>query len=69
MQTERYSDWWDSDNNCNTNSPKDLSMIDHILVTSNIYKKIKNAYIYHGYEEYCGKWNSDHWPIVIDIAI
>jgi len=66
-QTDRYSDWWDSDNNCNTTSQKDLSMIDHILVTSNIMKKITNAYIYHGYKEYCGKWDSDHWPVVIDI--
>jgi exonuclease III len=49
-QTERYSDWWDSDNNCNTTSQKDLSMIDHILVTENINKKITNAYIYHGYK-------------------
>jgi len=66
-QSERYSDWWDSDNNCNTSSQKDLSMIDHILVTSNISKKIINAFIYHDYKEYCGKWDSDHWPVVIDI--
>lgn len=66
-QSERYSDWWDSDNNCNTSSQKDLSMIDHILVTSGINKKITNAYIYHGYKEYCGKWDSDHWPVIIDI--
>jgi exonuclease III len=66
-QTERYSDWWDSDNNCNTSSQKDLSMIDHVLVTSGINNKITNAYIYHGYKEYCGKWDSDHWPVVIDI--
>jgi exonuclease III len=67
VQSDRYSDWWDSDNNCNTSSQKDLSMIDHILVTPNIMKKIKNAFIYHGYKEYCGKWDSDHWPVVIDI--
>jgi exonuclease III len=67
-QSDRYSDWWDSDNNCNTSSQKDLSMIDHILVTSNIMKKIISAYIYHGYKEYCGKWDSDHWPVVIDIS-
>lgn len=66
-QSERYSDWWDSDNNCNTSSQKDLSMIDHILVTPNIDKKITKAFVYHGYKEYCGKWNSDHWPVVIDI--
>lgn len=66
-QSERYSDWWDSDNNCDTSSQKDLSMIDHILVTSEINKRITNAYIYHGYKEYCGKWDSDHWPVIIDI--
>jgi exonuclease III len=65
-QSERYSDWWNSDNNCNTSSQNDLSMIDHVLVTSNIDSKIINAYIYHGYKEYCGKWDSDHWPVVID---
>ena len=66
-QSERYSDWWNSDNNCNTSSQQDLSMIDHILVTSGINKKITNAFIYHGYKDYCGKWDSDHWPVVIDI--
>ena len=65
-QTERYSDWWDSDNNCDTSSQNDLSMIDHILVTSNIDEKIVDAFIYHDYKEYCGKWNSDHYPVVID---
>jgi exonuclease III len=67
-QNERYSDWWDSDNDCNTSLKKDYSMIDHILVTPNIDKKIMNAYIYHGYKEYCGKWNSDHYPVVVDFV-
>ena len=35
-QSQRYSDWYDSDNNCNTNSVKYLSTIDHVLVTSNL---------------------------------
>ena len=39
-QSERYSDWYDSDNNCNTQSDKDYSMIDHVLVTSGIKNKI-----------------------------
>lgn len=63
---ERYSDWWDSDNNCNTSSKNDYSMIDHILVTSSIDKYISNVTIYHGYDEYCGKWDSDHYPVVVD---
>ena len=67
-QNERFSDWWDSDGSCATSSQKDYSMIDHILVTPNINRKIINAYIYHGYKEYCGKWDSDHYPVVIDFA-
>ena len=64
---KRYSDWWDSDNNCSTSSISDFSMIDHILVTPNINSRIINAFIYHGYDEYCGKFNSDHFPVVIDL--
>jgi len=66
-QDERYSDWWDSDNNCNTSSPKDYSMIDHVLVTDSIRKNIINTFVYHGYNEYCGKYNSDHFPVVVDL--
>ena len=67
-QKNRYSDWYDSDNNCNTSSQKDYSVIDHILVTDNIKNKIINAYMYHGYSEYCGKYNSDHFPVVVDFS-
>ena len=66
-QNERYSDWWDSDNNCDTSSIHDYSMIDHILVTDSIKKNIINTFVYHGYDEYCGKYNSDHYPVVIDL--
>jgi len=68
-QNERYSDWWDSDNNCKTSSQKDYSMIDHVLVSKNILSKIKNAYIYHGYSEYCDKISSDHFPVVVELYI
>ena len=69
QQSERYSDWYDSDGNCNTKSQKDFSMIDHVLVTSNIKSSIVNAFIYHGYNEFCGKYNSDHFPVVIDLLL
>ena len=65
----RFSDWWDSDNNCNTSSIRDYSMIDHILVTPKLDNKIINSFIYHGYDEYCGKWNSDHYPVVVDFML
>jgi endonuclease/exonuclease/phosphatase family metal-dependent hydrolase len=66
-QIERFSDWYDSDNNCATSSIRDYSMIDHMLVSEGIYGKIIDAFIYHGYLEYCGKYNSDHYPVVIDL--
>ena len=66
-QNQRYSDWWDSDNNCETSSQKDLSMIDHILVSPNIDQKIVNTYIYHAYDIYCDTIYSDHYPVVIDL--
>jgi exonuclease III len=66
-QHERYSDWWDSDNNCDTSSVSDYSIIDHILVTDKIRQNIKNAFIYHSYNEFCGKYNSDHYPVVVDL--
>jgi exonuclease III len=65
-QSERYSDWYDSDNNCNTQSSKDYSMIDHILVTQGIQNKINSVFFYHAYPEYCGTYNSDHYPVVVD---
>ena len=68
-KNQRYSDWWDSDNNCNTSSSQDYSLIDHILVTDLIQHKIMNAFIYHEYDEYCGKYDSDHFPIVIDLQL
>ena len=69
VKDQRFSDWWDSDNNCNTASQQDYSMIDHILVTDAIRKNIANVCIYHGYDEYCGKYNSDHYPVVLDLMM
>ena len=69
VQKERYTDWYDSDNNCNTASSKDYSMIDHILVTDRIKNNIVNAFMYHEYDEYCGKYDSDHYPIIIDLSL
>lgn len=67
-ENERYSDWWNSDNNCATSSVHDYSVIDHILMTPGIKKYVKTAFMYHGYSEFCGKYNSDHYPVVVDFV-
>ena len=66
IKTERYSDWYDENNNCVSTSTE-FSLIDHILVSDFLRNKIKNTYIYHEYDEFCGKYNSDHYPIIIEL--
>ena len=65
LKDDRYTDWYDANLNCKSDK-EDFSMIDHILLSKNLYNKIKSAFIYHGYDEYCGKYDSDHFPLVID---
>lgn len=67
-KSERYSDWWDKNNDC-ISSSNEFSLIDHVLVTKNLKYKIVNSYVYHGYPEFCGKYNSDHYPIVVDFIL
>jgi endonuclease/exonuclease/phosphatase family metal-dependent hydrolase len=67
IHEKRFSDWWDSDDNCSTSSIHDYSMIDHILVSPFILQHIVDVFFFHGYKEYCGKFNSDHFPVVVDL--
>lgn len=64
-QNLRFSNWWDSQNNCK-NLTQNYAMIDHILTTSYLKSHIVNAFVYHGYQEFCGKMDSDHYPLVVD---
>lgn len=66
-QEQRFSDWWDKNNNCNSTSTE-FSMIDHILVTPLLQNKVVGQFIYQGYPEYCGTMNSDHYPVVLDFV-
>lgn len=64
-QSNRYSDWYDSNGDCKS-TLTEFSMIDHVLLTPNLMDKIKNVFIYQEYAEYCGKYNSDHYPVIVD---
>jgi len=64
-QVERFSDWWDKNGDC-VSTADEFSMIDSILVTPFLYDKIAAAFVYHGYDEFCGKYDSDHYPLVVD---
>ena len=64
-EVERFSDWWDENEDC-VSTANEFSMIDYVLVTPFLFDNIKSAFVYHGYDEFCGKYNSDHYPFVVD---
>lgn len=66
-EVERFSDWWDQNADC-MSTPNEFSMIDYVLVTPFLFDKIEKAFVYHGYDEFCGKYNSDHYPLVVDFV-
>ncbi len=68
VQEDRFSDWWDQNENC-VSSSNEFSMIDHILVSKSIQEYIRAVYIYHGYSEFCDTYNSDHYPVVVDLSL
>jgi exonuclease III len=65
QQDDRFSDWYDENGNCQS-TENEFSQIDHILVTPNLYDHISNVFMYHDYKEYCGTYDSDHYPLVVD---
>jgi exonuclease III len=66
-KSKRYTNWWDSNEDCIT-TENEYSMLDHILVSKGLYEKIIHVEFYHKYEEFCGKYDSDHWPIIVDFG-
>jgi len=67
-QANRFSDWWDQNKNCNSTA-NEFSMIDHILVTPLLKEKIVGQFIYQGYPAFCGTFNTDHYPVVLDLVL
>jgi len=65
-QGERWTDWWDQNEDL-VSSPNEFSMIDHVLVSSFLKTKILNVSVYHGYKEFYGKYDSDHYPVIVDM--
>jgi exonuclease III len=62
-----YSDWWDKNGDC-VSSSTEFSMIDHILVSKYLFDSIENVFVYQNYSEFCGTYNSDHYPLVVDFS-
>jgi len=62
-QTDRYSSWWDKNNDCRV-EPGELTLIDHMLISSQLRQLISSVRIYN-IVELCGSLQSDHYPIKV----
>lgn len=70
QKSERYSEYWDENSDCIVQSTE-FSMIDHILLTPNLYSMVSNVFTYHAYPHSCdgNSYNSDHDPVVVDFVL
>merc|ERR1712129_510600 len=62
--SERYASWYDCENDCVV-AMQCLSMIDHVLLSQELFDSITDLRIDHGFENGCATNYSDHWPYVI----
>jgi endonuclease/exonuclease/phosphatase family metal-dependent hydrolase len=65
QQSQRYTSWWDPNDDC-VATPNEMSMIDHVLMTPGLVDKVAQVVFAHPYTEYCGTYNSDHYPVMVD---
>jgi len=64
QRTNRYSSWWDRNNNCYVDNGE-LTLIDHILVSPVLNQRIRSVVIFNDVWEMCDSLESDHYPIKV----
>ncbi|KXS10562.1 DNase I-like protein [Gonapodya prolifera JEL478] len=62
----RYSNWFDRNRNCRDDGGDEHCLIDHALVSKGLASRIVATKPMHIYKEFCGKMDSDHWPIYVE---
>jgi len=67
-QSQRYSCWYDRDSDCNI-AHDELSMIDHLLISNDLVPLITDAYMDHSYKAACNTYESDHWPVIVQLDL
>lgn len=65
-QPERYSNWWDKNDNCKIELGE-LSLIDHLLVSTKLRGLVESVKIYN-IIQVCGSLQSDHYPVKVTLS-
>jgi len=68
-QPNRYTAWYDIDNNCQDQGGKEHTSIDHLLISSGLNSRLNSSWIDHSYNVTCKTQYSDHWPIVVSLKV
>jgi endonuclease/exonuclease/phosphatase family metal-dependent hydrolase len=66
-QAQRYSSWFDYDQNCIDNGPGEHSLIDHVLLSREW--QVQSASFHHAYNVSCRSRVSDHWPFKVVLRL
>ena len=65
LKDQRYTSHWDKDNQGDVDNDE-LSSIDYILVSQDLFQNVESAEIYHNYNPL---EVSDHFPVIVDLII
>jgi endonuclease/exonuclease/phosphatase family metal-dependent hydrolase len=75
-QQQRYSDWYDRNSNCLIDAATELSLLDHVLVSSELLQSVTAVSIPHDYGPFVqpacvgsAAYVSDHWPVIVDFNV
>eukprot|EP01118_Nematostelium_gracile_P005433 TRINITY_DN171_c0_g1_i3.p1 TRINITY_DN171_c0_g1~~TRINITY_DN171_c0_g1_i3.p1 ORF type:complete len:385 (-),score=84.06 TRINITY_DN171_c0_g1_i3:69-1178(-) len=66
--TQRYSYWYDANNNCKVET-KEMNVIDHMLVSKDLSGKVTNVEFFHYNAPNCTSKYSDHWPVKMTLDL
>jgi len=64
----RWSCWYDKNNNCKDDGSKEHTLIDHILISDDMRSMVSSVSFYHGYPAQCSFY-SDHYPVILDLKL
>ncbi|KAG6579789.1 endonuclease exonuclease phosphatase [Phytophthora cinnamomi] len=67
-QSDRYTEWYDEDNDC-VYEDTEVSSLDHILVSKSLSTALTSVSFNHDlYTTSCSGYNSDHYPVSIVLS-
>jgi endonuclease/exonuclease/phosphatase family metal-dependent hydrolase len=75
-QQQRFSDWYDRNGDCLIDAATELSLLDHMLVSSALLQSVTAVSIPHSYGPFTAPacvgsvaYVSDHWPVIVDFNV